>query len=281
MFPVLFHGGWFTLHTYGLLVAIGYLTGIFVATHAAKRLGQNPDQIFNLAVYLAIGAIVGAKLFLVLQDWRFYVHEPRALLSTDFLESGGIFYGGLIVALLVLVWFVRHHRLSWLAVGDAVVPGLALGHGIGRMGCYSAGCCWGKPSTITWFSTTFTRPYAHATVGVPLNVPLWPTELMMAAAGVVIFILLWRMVGRRRYVGELTAFYLFVYGGWRYTIDFFRYYSPQAQLFHGLMTDAQLTSLCMMVLAIGIWIWQRGQSQRAAAPAAGLRAGRPQVAAER
>lgn len=262
MFPILFQHWGFTLHTYGLLVAAGYLLGIFVATKAAQRLGMNPDQIFNLAVYLAIGAIVGAKLFLVMQDWRFYVRYPGDLLSADFLESGGIFYGGLIIALLVLIWYVRRHRLSWLAVGDAVVPGLALGHGIGRMGCYSAGCCWGKASAIPWFSTTFTKPYAHATVGVPLNTPLYPTELMMAAAGIVIFLLLWRKVGRRQYVGELTAFYLFVYGAWRYAIDFFRYYSPQAQLFHGLMTDAQLTSLCMMVLAIGIWIWRRGQTRR-------------------
>ncbi|MGH9536020.1 MAG: prolipoprotein diacylglyceryl transferase [Terriglobales bacterium] len=262
MFPVLFSHWGFTLHTYGLLVAIGYLTGIFVATRAARRLGLNPDAIFNLAVYLAIGAIIGAKLFLVLQDWRFYLHDPRALVSLDFLESGGIFYGGLIVALLVLVWYVRRQRLNWLAVGDAVVPGLALGHAIGRGGCYSAGCCWGKASAIPWFSTIFTKPYAHATVGVPLDVRLYPTELMGVVAGVVIFLWLWRMVGRRRYLGEITACYLFAYGVWRYAIDFLRYYSPQAQLFGGLMTDAQLTSLCMIVIAIGIWVHQRRQERR-------------------
>lgn len=264
MFPVLFSSSWLTLHTYGLLVAIGYLTGIFVAQKAARRLGMNPDQIFNLAIYLAIGAIVGAKLFLVMQDWRFYLHYPRDLISVDFLESGGIFYGGLIVALLVLIWYVRRHRLNWLAVGDAVVPGLALGHAIGRVGCYSAGCCWGKRSSIPWFSITFTKPYSHATVGVPLHVPLYPTELLGVAAGTVIFAILWRMVGRRRYVGELTAFYLFVYGVWRYSIDFLRYYSPQALLFHGLMTDAQLTSLFMIGIAIGIWVRQRAKAGQAA-----------------
>lgn len=264
MFPVLFSAGWFTLHTYGLLVAIGYLTGIFVAQKAARRLGMNPDQIFNLAVYLAIGAIVGAKLFLVMQDWRFYLQYPRDLFSVDFLESGGIFYGGLIIALLVLIAYVYRHRLSWLAVGDAIAPGLALGEGIGRMGCYSAGCCWGKPSAISWFSTTFTNPYSHATVGVPLNIALYPTELISAAANIGIFLLVWRAVRGRRYTGEVVALYLFSYGVFRYSIDFLRYYSPQALLFHGLMTDAQLTSLFMIGIAIGIWVRQRAKARQTA-----------------
>src|SRR6185437_13136079 len=253
MFPILFHIGGFTLHTYGLLVAVGFLTGIYVARHFARGFSLDPERVFNLAVYLALAAIVGAKLFLVLQDWRAYLADPGSLLSWGFVQSAGIFYGGLIGALVVLTLYVHRQKLRWLAVGDAVVPGVALGHGIGRLGCFSAGCCWGKP-TAAWFGITFHNAYAHATVGVPLGVALYPTQLMESFAEVIIFLVLWRLARRRVFVGQLTAVYLISYGLVRFLVDFLRAYEPQAMLFHGTMTDAQLTSLGMIALALGIWI---------------------------
>lgn len=267
MFPILFHIGGYTLHTYGLLVAAGFLIGIYVARHFARVFGLDPEKVFNLAIYLALAAIVGAKLFLVMQDWRYYVHDPSSLLSMGFLQSAGIFYGGLIAALVVMTLYIRRQRMNWLAVGDAIVPGVAVGHGIGRMGCYSAGCCWGKPATGP-FSITFHNAYAHATVGVPLGVPLYPTQLMGAAAGGIIFLVLWRLSKRRAFVGQLTAVYLMTYGVYRFLTDFLRAYEPQAMLFHGLLTDAQLTSLFMIALAVLIW----AVHARSAAPASGVAA---------
>lgn len=263
MFPVLLNIGRFTLHTYGLLVATGFLVGIYVARSFARRFGQDPEQIFNLAVYLALAAMAGAKLFLVFQDWRSYVHDPGSLLSVGFLESAGIFYGGVIAALVVLTLYVHRQKLRWLAVGDAVAPGLALGHSIGRLGCFAAGCCWGKPAHGFW-AVTFHNAYANATVGVPLNVPLYPTQLIESAAEAGMFLLLWRLARRRAFEGELTAVYLLGYGVIRFLVDFLRAYEPQAMLFHGLMTDAQLTSLAMIALAIGIWV---ARARRAAATA--------------
>lgn len=253
MFPVLLNWGAFTLHTYGLLVASGFLLGIYVARHFARVFGLDPERIFNLAVYLALAAIVGAKLFLVLQDWRAYWHDPGSLFSWYFLQSAGIFYGGLIGALIVLTLYVRRQRLRWLAVGDAVVPGLAIGHGLGRLGCFSAGCCYGKAAHGFW-AVTFHSAYANATTGVPINVPLYPTQLMEAAAEGCIFLGLWWLSRRRAFEGQLTAVYLLSYGVVRFLVDFLRAYEPQAMLFHGTMTDAQLTSLGMIALAIGIWI---------------------------
>lgn len=264
MFPVLFNIGSFTLHTYGLLVALGFLAGIYTARAFARRFGQDEERIFNLAVYLALAAIVGAKLFLVFQDWRYYLHDPSSLVSVGFLESAGIFYGGVVGALLVLTLYVHRQKLRWLAVGDAVAPGVAIGHSIGRLGCFAAGCCYGKPTQGFW-GVTFHNAYSNATVGVPLNVPLYPTQLMESAAEALIFLLLWRLARRRAFEGQLTAVYLLGYGVVRFLVDFLRAYEPQAMLFHGLMTDAQLTSLGMIALAIGIWV---ARSRRAAAVAA-------------
>lgn len=266
MFPRLFSIGGFTLHTYGFLVAAGFLTGISMAQRFARRFGLDPDRIFNLAVYLALGAIVGAKLFLVMQDWRFYVHAPGELFTMEFLQSAGIFYGGLIVALLVLTLYVYRHKLRWLAVGDAVAPGVAIGHAIGRLGCFSAGCCWGKPTSLPW-AVTFTNPYSHQTVGVPLGIPLQPTQLYESFAEFILFFILWRIGKKRGFEGELTAVYLLGYGIVRFLVDFLRYYEPQAMLFHGLMTDAQLTSLIMIALAIFIWVRHARQTATATARA--------------
>ncbi|MGH9413449.1 MAG: prolipoprotein diacylglyceryl transferase [Terriglobales bacterium] len=266
MFPVLLNFGDFTLHTYGLLVAIGYLSGIYVARHYARRFGLDPDKIFNLAVYLALAAIVGAKLFLVIQGFHFYVREPAALFSVGFLESAGIFYGGLLGALLVLTLYVHRQKLRWLAVGDAIVPGVAVGQSIGRLGCFSAGCCWGK-ATTGFFGYTFHNAYAHATVGVPLGVRLYPTQLLMSAGEFVIFLVLWRVAKRRAFEGQIMALYLLCYGVFRFLIDFLRYYEPSAMLFGGLMTDAQFTSLCLIALAVIIWA-VRGRRAVASATAA-------------
>lgn len=267
MFPILFHYGYITLHTYGLLVATGFLAGIYVARHFARQFGLDAERIFNLAVYLALGAIVGAKVFLILQDWRYVMRDPGYVVSLGFLQSAGIFYGGVIGALLVMTLYVRRQKLGWLAVGDAVAPGVAIGHGIGRLGCFSAGCCWGKPTHLPW-AVTFHNAYANASTGVPLGTPLQPTQIYEAAAEAVIFFLLWRMAQRRAFVGQLTAFYLLAYGVVRFLVDFVRAYEPQAMLFHGLLTDAQLTSLFMVALAIGIYATHsRRAVLRGAAPA--------------
>lgn len=260
MLPRLFSLGNFTLHTYGLLVATGFLVGIYVARHFARRFRMDGERIFNLAVYLALAAILGAKLFLVIQDWRYYFADPSSLLSASFLQSAGIFYGGVIVALAVLALYVHRQHLRWLAVGDAVVPGVAIGHAIGRLGCFSAGCCWGKPTTLPW-GVTFTNPYAHATVGVPLHIPLQPTQLYEAGGEALIFLLLWKLAGRRAFEGQLTATYLLSYGILRFLVDFARAYEPQAMLFHGMLTDAQVISLGLIALAIGIIALRRPRAE--------------------
>jgi phosphatidylglycerol:prolipoprotein diacylglycerol transferase len=265
MLPVLFRIGGFALHTYGVLVATGYLVGIFVAQRFGRRFGLDPDRIFNLSVYLALAAIAGAKLFLVFQDWRTYVHQPGQLFSLQFLQSAGIFYGGVLFALAVLLWYVRRHQLGWLAVGDAIAPGVAIGHSIGRLGCFSAGCCWGVATHVAW-AVKFTNPYANQTVGVPLDVPLHPTQLYESIAELIIFLGLVWLARRRSFEGQLLATYLLSYGIVRYIVDFFRFYDAQAVLFHGTLTVGQLTSVFLIALGIAIWATQHRSPVRQLSP---------------
>ena len=128
----------------------------------------------DLGIYIIISALVGAKLLLLIVDFDYFRRQPAEIWTLA--RSGGVFYGGLIVAFAVGVWYVRKHRLPvWTTWRTPIAPGIALGHVVGRFGCLLAGCCYGKPTTLPW-GITFTDPFAASNVGTPLHVALHPTR---------------------------------------------------------------------------------------------------------
>ena len=174
MYPELFHISF--LHTYGVLVALAFLAGLWMVTRLARQAGLDAEAVFNLGFYCAIAAIAGAKLMMILVDLPYYTEHPREIFSLATLQAGGVFYGGLLAALAVAAWQLRRTSLPALRTADVFAPGIALGHGIGRLGCFSAGCCWGVECHLPW-AVKFTDPAANQLVGVPLNLPLHPTQL--------------------------------------------------------------------------------------------------------
>ena len=145
----------------------------------AKTRGLDQTRVLDLGIYIIISALVGAKLLLFITDFSTYTSNPRELLSLA--RSGGVFYGGLILAVGVALWYIRRIGLPLWTTCDVFAPGIALGHVVGRLGCLFAGCCFGKPTIVPW-AITFTDPFANANVGTPLNVPLHPTQLYEAGA---------------------------------------------------------------------------------------------------
>ena len=129
--------------------------------------------------------------------------------------------GGLVAAIGVAFYYTRRHRMPWLATADAMVPGLAFGHSIGRLGCYAAGCCWGRECHLAW-AVTFTDPAAHSFTGVPLNVPLHPTQLYEASGTALIGILLLCLYLRPHAAGTILGAYLVLYSSFRFFVEFFR-----------------------------------------------------------
>src|SRR5208337_1914330 len=127
--------------------------------------------------------------------------------SLNTLQAGGVFSGGLVAALAAAAWYIRRHHMPALATCDAFAPGLALGHAFGRVGCFAAGCCYGKPTTHFW-GVTFTNPVAHALVGTPLHEALEPTQLIECAVELANFFLLMWMFKRRKFSGQVFAAYL-------------------------------------------------------------------------
>lgn len=249
MYPEIFHISF--LHTYGILVALAFLAGLAVTTHLGKRGGLNADAITNLAVYCALAAIVGAKLMMFLVDFRYYADHPSEILSVDTLQAGGVFYGGLIAALVVAAWYMRKNRLPGLRTADLFAPGIALGHGIGRLGCFSAGCCWGVECHLPW-AVTFTNPAAKELVGVPLHVPLHPTQLYEAFAEFLIFgILYWRIRAPHR-AGTIISFYLVLYGFIRFVVEVFRFHE-QGNLWGSPLDASQWISI-LLFAAGGVYL---------------------------
>src|SRR5437870_9527405 len=179
MHPRLFELGPITVYTYGVLLAAAYLFGLQLARVRAKQRGLDANRVLDLGIYIIISALVGAKLLLLITDFKSFTADPRELLTLA--RSGGVFYGGLILAVVVAVWYIRRVGLPLWTTCDVFAPGIALGHVIGRFGCLFAGCCYGRPTTKPW-GITFTDPYAASYVGTPLGVPLHPTQIYEAGA---------------------------------------------------------------------------------------------------
>jgi phosphatidylglycerol:prolipoprotein diacylglycerol transferase len=176
------------------------------------------------------------------------------------LQAGGVFYGGLIGALAVAWWYMRKMRLPLLRTSDVFAPGIALGHGIGRLGCFSAGCCWGVQCDRPW-AVTFTDPAANRLVGVPLGVPLHPTQLYEALAEFAIFAVLYWRSRKAHAPGTIIGLYLMLYSTARFIVEFFRNHE-QGNLFGGPLDTSQVISLVLFAMGMR-WVLRA----RAARPA--------------
>ena len=254
MFPRLFHLGSFGIPTYGVLVALGVLVGLWISVRNSERQGIKAENAWDFGIAIVLAGILGAKILYILVDWRVYMEHPREIFSLSTLQAGGVFSGGLLAAFVVSAWFLRKHNMPALATLDAFSPGLAMGHAIGRLGCFAAGCCYGKPTRLPW-GVTFTNPLAEKLVGTPLGVPLHPTQIYELLIELCNFGLLVWLFRRKKFDGQIFGTYLFVYGVARYFLEFLRGDSDRGSVFNGLMTTTQLLAI-FMVIAGGL-LWMR------------------------
>src|SRR6185436_6234381 len=157
--------GEITIYTYGVLLAAAYLLGLKLAMNRANARGLDGAKVLDLGIYIIISALIGAKLLLLITEFRTFRADPGELLTLA--RSGGVFYGGLIMAVTVALWYILRAGLPLWTTCDVFAPGIALGHVVGRFGCFFAGCCYGRPTTEPW-GITFTDTFAASNVGTPL-----------------------------------------------------------------------------------------------------------------
>jgi phosphatidylglycerol---prolipoprotein diacylglyceryl transferase len=259
--PELFSLGPLTVYTYGVLLAAAYLLGLKLAMVRARSRGLDPTRMLDLGIYIIISALVGAKVLLFFVDFEQFRRNPAELLSLA--RSGGVFYGGLILAVAVAFWYMRRHGLPLWQTCDVFAPGIALGHAIGRLGCLAAGCCYGRPTSVPW-AITFTNPAAAANVGTPLGVPLHPTQLYESSAELLILILLLATERKgRSYPGRTFWLYMMLYGISRFVIEFFR--GDDRGMVFGTLSTSQFISLLIVPLSVFMLFWLGRRSQPSAA----------------
>lgn len=268
MLPQLFHLGSFSQSTYGVLVALAFVVALLVIGRLSRRAGLNHDAVMNLGIYCALAAIVGAKIMMFLIDVPYYVNNPGEIFSLASLQAGGVFYGGLIASLITALVYMRRKHLPALETADVFAPGIALGHAIGRLGCFAAGCCWGRPTHLPW-GVTFTNPVARQLVGVPLDISLHPTQLYESAAEFVIFGILWWRIRKRHAAGAIISLYLVLYATVRFLVEFVRDHPGEGNPFGGPLNTEQWISLALVGLGLGYFVRRRLRKQQVVGIVAG------------
>jgi phosphatidylglycerol:prolipoprotein diacylglycerol transferase len=237
---------------------VAFLVGLLVVNRQAKKAGLDAVRVTDMAVWVLIAGLVGAKLLLLGVEWRFYSRNPREILSI--LQSGGVFYGGLIGGIVVAFVCVRRYGLPGWPTADALAPGLIVGQAIGRLGCFAAGCCYGKPAQVPW-AVTFRNADAYRAVGTPMDTPLHPTQIYESLAAFLIFLALLWLAPRKRFHGQVVLAYAVSYSVVRFAIEFFRGDPDRGSVFAGLLSTSQFIAI-LLVVGAGLLLPYLRKTQR-------------------
>ena len=255
MHPIIFRFGPIVIYSYGVWVVIGLISGLALTLRTARQDGIPQEVIFDLAFWLLFFGILGARLLYVMFDLPYF--KSRPLEAIQIWKGGFVFYGGVFSSLLASLFYIRRHRLNFWQMADLVAPALALGQGIGRFGCFSAGCCYGRPTHLPW-AITFKDPQSLAPIGTPLH----PTQLYHALSCFLIFFTL-ILIKKRKLTaygqGQLFFLYLMLHSTFRFFIEFFRG-DPRPRL-SPFLTITQGIALIITIGAFAFYLYRRKASK--------------------
>lgn len=254
MYPKLLTTPYFTLHTFGVILAAAFLCALLWLFHGARREGVDREKVAGLGLWIIIGAIIGAKALMILRSMPYYLDHFSEIWSLETLQSGGDFYGGFIGALAAsLIYFARHRSLSRWQIADLCGPAIALGQAIGRIGCFMAGCDYGCPTSLPW-SVTFTDPAAASIVGTPLGIPLHPVQIYESLLCLTLFIFLVWLSRRKRFDGQVILAYAMLYAVLRFFLEYFRGDADRGFVFNGLFSTSQFVALIVVMIGLPVYI---------------------------
>ncbi|KPJ68453.1 hypothetical protein AMJ44_06465 [candidate division WOR-1 bacterium DG_54_3] len=241
MYPILFKIGPLSIHAYGFMIALAFLAGILLALYYAKKEGIRGEVILDLAIYIIIAGIVGARLLYVAAQWDLYKDD---LLEIIMVQKGGlIFLGGFILAMLVTVWYAKAKGIPLLKLLDVLGPGTTLGYAIARVGCFLNGCCFGLPTKVPWGVVFPPGALAHSYFP---GESIHPTQLYSSASMLLVFIIVVMLYRHKRFDGYIFFWWIILYSIYRFLVEFLRF-SP----IHWLgLTPSQWMVLPLAALAI-------------------------------
>jgi phosphatidylglycerol:prolipoprotein diacylglycerol transferase len=242
MYNEIFNIGFISIHGYGLMIGIGILCALVTAGKRAKKKGLDADFVYSLGVVALIFGFIGAKLLYCIVEMNAFFNEPMRILS----GSGFVLYGGIIGGILAAIMYCKSKRVNFFQYFDLTVPSVALAQGSGRIGCFLAGCCYGR-ETDSAIGIVF-----HNSSIAPNGIKLIPTQLLSSAGDFLIVIVLLLYARKDRKTGKVGALYLILYSVGRFIIEFFR---NDYRGSIGILSTSQLISL--IILAIGTVLFFR------------------------
>jgi phosphatidylglycerol:prolipoprotein diacylglycerol transferase len=258
MYPVLFRIGDFAITSFGVMMALAFLTGGWILSKELQRKGDNPELAWELVWYAAIGGVVGARLYYLVLTWPQTVADPWGAITS---RGGLVWYGGLIGASALIYWRLHRANVPVLRIADAVAPALAVAYAVGRLGCFLVGDDYGRPSDVPWAiafpegAPPSTAENLREQFGVPIppGVPgdtvlaVHPTQLYEIAMSLIIFAIVWRLRERVSPAGALFAIYIALAGIERFIVEIFR---AKDDRFFGAFTMAQLISIALVIAGV-------------------------------
>jgi phosphatidylglycerol:prolipoprotein diacylglycerol transferase len=243
MYPIIFTIGKVTIFSYGLFVALAFFTAITYLSNQIRKSKEkilSQDELYSLFIYIIVSGIIGARLLFVLSNLQDFVLDPMSVFKLW--EGGLTYYGGFISATVFVLAYARIKKISILELADFFSPALALGHTIGRIGCFLAGCCYGKETNVAW-SVVFKDKNSLAVLGVYLH----PTQLYEAFGNFLIFIFLHFYSKNNPKKWQITATYFISYAILRFSVEFFRGDSARCSQYFGL-SISQVISICLFII---------------------------------
>jgi phosphatidylglycerol---prolipoprotein diacylglyceryl transferase len=251
MHPILFEVGGITIYSYGFMIAIGAIAGVaYMAVQGKKDVGLSFDQANTLFLLIFLAAFIGGKVFLFFEEPSLYVNEPKRLLA----GRGFVFYGSFLFAVPTMIWFFHKHKIHAQKMLDVMAITTCLVHVFGRIGCYLAGCCYGKP-TDSFLGVTFTDPVCMAN---PKGVPLHPTQLYEAGFILLVLIGLLYLRDRRKFNGQLFLTYLLCYALGRFVLEYFRGDEQRGFIIKNILSHSQLIALNVFAIVCYVYLkWSK------------------------
>ncbi len=253
---ILFALGPLNIYSYGLMLALAFLLGIYLIEKRARKQGLDKNKIMDLVFLILFSGILGARVLFVILNWGYYKSDLAGIFKVW--EGGLVFYGGLILAFLVSIWFLRKNRISFWKTADILSPALALGEALGRIGCFLNGCCYGLISENWGVSfPAKDNPPAFAqqvfdgliSPAARCSLPVIPTQIYSALAGLAIFFIILALEKKKRSDGFIFWVYILLYSLFRFVIEGFRYYEKNFFVL-GNLTISQAISLALVVISL-------------------------------
>lgn len=249
MHPVLFEIPFFSgikIHSYGFMMALGFLAALLWIRFQARREGLPVNRLTDLTFWMMVAAIAGSRLAYILEEWPYYLDHPLEVFAVW--EGGLVFLGGLIACMVVAYFYMKKYQLPFWQVSDVFMPGVALGHALGRVGCFLAGCCYGKHcDPQAWYAWVFSgKPGSLAPVGVAL----YPTQLIEALTEFLTFAFLAWKSQKKAFDGQILLLYLMIYSLLRIGVEVLRGDLERGFVIEPYVSKSQLLSLLLIIFAI-------------------------------